>query len=162
MPSNRDFDRIAQRRAVSPVLQNEDFRPLSAVVRVEFGAHSDTSPHITPDDDHYLILRLGRSQETIATSLSAADVPQQFLEYGYAMLLADGVGGAGGAGGLASRLAVTTLAHLVLHYGRWNVRVDARTAFEIMERLDWGTPTSTKSSSSARGRIRISRAWRRG
>jgi len=27
--------------------------------------------------------------------------------------------------------------HLMVHYGRWNVRVDARTAFEILERLDW-------------------------
>jgi protein phosphatase len=25
----------------------------------------------------------------------------------------------------------------MVHYGRWNVRVDARTAFEILERLDW-------------------------
>src|SRR5262249_31896303 len=130
-----DQERVARRRAVSPVLRAEDFRPLSSSVQVEFGAHSDGRPRNAPNDDHYLIVRLGRSQETIATSLAEGHVPQRFMEYGYAMFLADGI--AASAGGLASRIAVSTLVHLALHYGRWNVRVDSRAAFEITERLDW-------------------------
>ena len=133
--SDSDRDRRNEQRAVSSaILRDEDFRPLSATVRVEFGAYSDTAPGKGPNNDHYLVVRLGRSQETVTTSLSEAEIPRDFTEYGYAMLLADGLGAA--AGGLASRIAVTTLVHLALHYGRWNVRVDSRAAFDIIERLD--------------------------
>jgi protein phosphatase len=131
-----DPERAARRRAYSPVLRATDFRPLSSSVRVEFGAHSQARPSKEQNDDHYLILQLGRSQETILTSLASADVPQRFMERGYAMALADGIGGTG-ASALASRVAISTLVHLALHYGRWNVRIDSRAAFEIVERLDW-------------------------
>jgi serine/threonine protein phosphatase PrpC len=136
MAFDSNLERTERRRAFSPVLQSEDFRPLSSSVRVEFGAHSDGRPRHSPNEDHYLVVELGRSQQTIVTSLSEGDVPQRFVEQGYAMILADGIGDTG-AGGLASRIAINTLAHLALYYGRWNVRVDARTAFEIIERLDW-------------------------
>ena len=59
-----------------------------------------------------------------------------FEECGYAMLVADGLG-EGGAGSVASRVALSTIAHLALHYGQWNVRVDAATAAEIVERAEW-------------------------
>jgi serine/threonine protein phosphatase PrpC len=63
-------------------------------------------------------------------------VLRRFDEHGYAMLVADGIGGTG-PGALASRVALSTLAHLALHYGRWNVRVDGPTASEIIERAEW-------------------------
>ena len=43
------------------------------------------------------------------------------------MLVADGLG-EGGAGSVASRVALSTIAHLALHYGKWNVRIDPATA----------------------------------
>ena len=52
------------------------------------------------------------------------------------MFVADGIGGTG-PGALASRVALSTLAHLALHYGHWNLRVDGRTAAEIIERAEW-------------------------
>jgi protein phosphatase len=135
-----DFDADAagasRRRSLSPILHNDEFQPLSSTVRVEYGACSDIRPKGAPNEDHYLVVRLARSQETLATSLSAAETPLSFHESGYAFVVADGLGGTG-SGGVASRLAISTLVHLVVHYGRWNVRVDARTAFEILERLDW-------------------------
>jgi serine/threonine protein phosphatase PrpC len=134
--SSPDPNRAAQRRSLSPVLRADDFRPLSSIVQVEFGAHSDGRPRRAPNEDHYLVVRLGRSQDTIVTSLLQTEVPQRFAEHAYGMVLADGLGSAG-AGGLASRIAVTTLVHLALHYGHWNIRVDSRAAFEIIERLDW-------------------------
>ncbi len=66
-------------------------------------------------------------------------MPPRFEESGYAMLVADGLG-EGGAGSVASRVALSTIAHLSLHYGRWNVRVDAATAAEIVERAEWFYP----------------------
>ncbi len=131
-----EADPDARRLTFSPLLERDGFQPLSAAVRVTFGARSETGRVRACNEDHYLILRLGRSQETLATSLSEAEAPGRFDEAGYAMLVADGLGDTG-AGAAASRVALTTLVHLVLHFGRWNVRVDARTALEIKERLEW-------------------------
>ena len=82
--------------------------------------------------DHFLAIRLGRLQETLTTSLSAGDLPPRFEEYAYAMLVADGLGGQG-AGARASRLALSTLAHLAIRYGRWNVRVGVDSTADIIE-----------------------------
>jgi PPM family protein phosphatase len=82
--------------------------------------------------DHYLAIRLGRMQETIVSSLTPADLPPRFEEYGYAMLVADGLGERG-AGARASRVALSALAHLAIRYGRWNVRVDSDSIAEITE-----------------------------
>src|SRR5580765_5466554 len=114
---------VARRAALSPLLSTADFRPLSAAVRVEIGASSHQGPSRSLNDDHYVAIRFGRSQETVATSLSAADLPPRFEEHGYAMLVADGLGEPG-AGSVASRVALSTIAHLGLQYGRWNMRID--------------------------------------
>jgi PPM family protein phosphatase len=137
MSGEYDLERVRRRSALSPLLQIEDFQPLSSTVRVEFGACSRARPGNAPNDDHYHVIRLGRSQETVLSSLAEADAQQRFVESAYAMLVADGSGDSESAG-LAGRMAINALVHLVLHYGHWNMRVDARTAFEIIERLDWG------------------------
>jgi hypothetical protein len=41
------------------------------------------------------------------------------------MIVADGLGESG-AGSLASRVALSTIAYLTLHYGKWNLRIDPR------------------------------------
>jgi serine/threonine protein phosphatase PrpC len=132
-----DAERQAARRAaLSPLLASTEFRPLSASVKVEIGAHSGRGSSTRLNDDHYLVLHLGRHQQTIATSLSSADLPPKFDENAYAMLVADGLG-EGGAGAVASRLSLSTIAHMALHYGQWNLRIDPKTASEIVERAEW-------------------------
>jgi protein phosphatase len=124
----------ARRRVViSRPLTAHEVRPLSSSVKVDIAASSRRGTSQKYNDDHYLVVRLGRTQETLATSLSAAEVPSRFEENGYAMLVADGLG-EGGSGAVASRVALSTIAHLALHYGRWNLRVDPQTAMEIMDR----------------------------
>ena len=113
--TQEDAERQAARRAaLSPLLASTEFRPLSASVRVEIGAHSGRSSSPRLNDDHYLVLHLGRHQQTLATSLSSADLPPQFDEQAYAMLVADGLG-EHGSGAVASRLALSTIAHMALH-----------------------------------------------
>ncbi len=134
MKGEQDRDR-ARRRALSPLLDVEEYRPLSALVQVEIGARSARGISRQQNDDHYLALRLGRYQETLATSLPAADLPPRFDERGYIMLVADGLEGTD-AGGMASRVALSTVAHLAIHFGGWNLRVDGRMASEILERSE--------------------------
>jgi protein phosphatase len=71
-------------------------------------------------------------QETLTTSLAAADLPPRFEEYAYLMLVADGLDG-DGTGGRASRFALSTLAHLAIRYGKWNVRIGPDSASEIIK-----------------------------
>src|SRR5436190_6418175 len=113
--------KVAHRKALSPLLSSDDFRPLATSVRVEIGA-SSRAPSRSLNTDHYLAVRLTRQQEVLATSLTAADLPARFEEYGYAMLVADGLGERG-TGSAASRVTLSTIAHLALQYGKWNLRI---------------------------------------
>jgi PPM family protein phosphatase len=115
----------------SPFSSPPDSPPPEAAVQVEFGARSRRGSMRSVNDDHYLILRLGRHEETLLTSLPESDVPKRFDEYGYGMVIADGIGPTGEA---ASRLAITSLVHLAISFGRWNVRVDESVAEEMMDR----------------------------
>src|SRR5215217_1541500 len=107
--------------------------PLSSTVQVSFGAQSHLGVGHAVNQDHYAIVELGRSQQTLLTSLPEGAIPARFDERGYAMVVANGIG-APGAGEFASRVAIGTLMHLVLHFGRWNLRVNDEIGREIMER----------------------------
>ena len=109
-----------------------DIHPVAAgspAFAVDVNASSVCGTRSSQNKDHYLALRLTRVQETLLTSLAAADLPPRFEEHSYAMLVADGI--AGQAGARASRVALSTLAHLVIQYGKWNVRVDPDTERDI-------------------------------
>jgi len=118
-----------------PLVEPLDFPPLSTTVQVVFGAHSRRGPARVVNEDHYVIIGLGRHQETIRTSLSDELVASRFDEHGYAMVVADGLGGTG-AGESASHLALATLVYLVRQFGKWNLRVDDAIAREIMARAE--------------------------
>ena len=125
-----------RRRRLSPELRVDGTQSLSAVVKVEFGAHSRTGPTRALNEDHFLIARFGRYLEVLGSTLSSADLPERFDEYGYAMVVADGAGKQG-SGAVASRVAVSTLAHLAVKYGNWNLRLDARAAESVVDKVEW-------------------------
>jgi serine/threonine protein phosphatase PrpC len=109
---------------------DEVFPPPSSTVRVQVAARSHPGGRPV-NDDHFLIVELGRHQRTIATNLPDGEVPVRFEEAGYGMIVADGLGTAGAT---ASRLAITTLAHLVLQFGKWQLRIDPDTADDVINR----------------------------
>jgi len=129
-------DANARRAVLSSLLGTDDVPPLSASVQVTIAGVSHQGAARHGNEDHFLVIRLGREQETLATSLSGRDVPAQFRESGYVMLVADGLG-EGGAGAVASRVALSTMAHLMVHHGKWNLRVDPITADQFFERAEW-------------------------
>jgi protein phosphatase len=120
---------------VSPLGEGKAIEFLSATVKVELGGLSHTGKVRPINEDHFMITRLGRDQETVLTNLPEGDVPDHFREHGYAMIVADGMGGAA-RGEVASRLAISTLAHLSLQFGKWNLRINEQIAREVTERAE--------------------------
>ena len=130
------FDEANRRELFFATLKLDRFESPSASVHADFGTRSHRGQRHLENEDHFLVIRFGRYQETLFTSLSSEDVPRRFDESAYAAVVADGAGG-GGAGAVASRLAVSTLAQLHLRFGKWNMRMDPETAAEIAERSEW-------------------------
>lgn len=119
----------------SPHRPQSEFPPASTYVEVTFGAKTRRGQHRALNEDHYCVIELGRHQETLLTSLTAGELPDRFEEFGHAILVADGAGPYG-SGETVSRLALTTLNHLMLQFGRWNLRVDDDAAREISQRAE--------------------------
>ena len=130
MANTDDSDR---RKALASPLTVDEFLPASTTVRVDIGARSHQGVVRSTNEDHYLVIQLGRQQETLATSLPDSDLPRRFEEHGFLMLVADGIG-TGGSASVASRVALSTVAHLLLHFGQWNLRIDPTIAAEVLRR----------------------------
>src|SRR5262245_8519470 len=126
----RDSSRAEWRAAVSRPIDAVPFQPVSASIGLEVAGVSVSGKTQLQNTDHFVAIRLGRMQETLTTSLAEADLPPRFEEYAYAMLVADGLD-TDGTGGRASRFALSTLAHLAIRYGKWNVRVGPETASDV-------------------------------
>lgn len=107
----------------------------SSHVQVDLGALSHQGKVRPNNEDHFLVMRFDRTMRTLLTSLPAGDVPAQYAETGYGMLVADGMGGAA-AGEVASRTAIGALVDLMLQTPDWIMRVDKRSAKEVLKRMD--------------------------
>jgi protein phosphatase len=106
---------------------------VSSGVTIDVAALSDKGHVREQNEDHYFVARAGRHVTTISTNLPPGDVPSQFGETGYLMVIADGMGGRAG-GEVASRLAIATLINITLHVPDWILRLDDEHAQKLMER----------------------------
>jgi PPM family protein phosphatase len=132
----RDSSRAQWRAAVSRPLDAPAFHPVSASIGLEVAGVSVSGKTQVHNTDHFVAIRLGRMQETLTTSLAEADLPPRFEEYAYAMLVADGIDG-DDTGARASRFALSTLAHLAIRYGKWNVRIGPDTASDVIAQTEF-------------------------
>jgi PPM family protein phosphatase len=121
--------------AIEHAVAADGFPPPSTVVRFECGAHSCRGQSRPVNEDHYLVMRLGRDHEALLSSLPAHVLSKRFDEAGYAMLVADGIA-ANGDNEAASRAALVSLVLLVRHFGQWSLRVDDAVAQELMDRAE--------------------------
>src|SRR5262245_13592119 len=99
-----DDSNVTWRGVLSAPVEHDAFRPLSAVAKVEVAAASICGTIQAQNTDHYLAIELARQQRTLLSSLPESDLPPPFIEHGYALIVADGLGEAG-AGARASRVA---------------------------------------------------------
>ena len=134
--SDQRSDELSQ-PGITPYLEPKGFPPASALVMPSFGAYSRRGRLHPVNEDHYLVITLGRSQETVFTSLPENLISKRFDERGFAMIVADGLGTFGSAAGeAASRLALVTLLQLILNYCKWSLRIDDPVAEQILERAE--------------------------
>jgi PPM family protein phosphatase len=90
----------------------------TAMVRVELGALSHKGLVRANNEDSYLLFRMGRYFESVATNVPDGDLPSHFGDTGVGLVVADGVGGHE-AGEVASRLAVSALVDFLSSERQW-------------------------------------------
>jgi serine/threonine protein phosphatase PrpC len=110
------------------------FLPSLPPVRVEFGAMSHRGLVRPNNEDHFLILRLRRSLSVLTTNLPEGQVAPQADEDSYAMIVADGMGGAA-SGELASMQAIRVGVDLMLSAVKWTMKFNEREGREFIEKL---------------------------
>jgi protein phosphatase len=105
----------------------------SSLVEVDLGALSHPGKVRPKNEDHYVVVRFGRSMDLLLTNLPEGEVPARHAEAGYGFAVADGIGG--GAGGeVASRTAISVLLDLILRTPDWIMRLDESGIKEILRR----------------------------
>jgi PPM family protein phosphatase len=114
-------------------ISDETVRPFSPAVKVDVSGLSHPGKVRARNEDHFCVTRIGRYLETLLTSLPTGEVPERAEEVGYAMIVADGMGGHAG-GELASRMAISGLVKLVLAMPDWIFRLDDTVAKEATQR----------------------------
>jgi protein phosphatase len=112
---------------------DDTFRPFSSSAQTDVSGLSHPGKVRERNEDHFIVSRIGRYLETVLTTLPAGEVPQRAEETGYAMIVADGMGGHAG-GELASRMAISGLVKLVLAMPDWIFRLDDTVAADATER----------------------------
>jgi PPM family protein phosphatase len=117
---------------VSPITDAEPPSAFSSSVRVDVEGLTDPGKVRTNNEDHFLIARFGRSLVTLKTNVDSSLIPQRFDETGYALVVADGMGGAA-AGEVASSLAISAGVNLALRSPKWNL---LPTPEEIQENME--------------------------
>ncbi|HKO61235.1 MAG TPA: protein phosphatase 2C domain-containing protein [Pyrinomonadaceae bacterium] len=127
---------MESRRADSPRSNEAATMPraYSSLIDVDVFAISDQG-HVRPNnEDHFLVVRLGRAIETVLSNLASNQPGYLFDETAHGFIVADGLGGHS-AGEIASQEAIYLLLNLALHTPDWNFRWGPKERNTVMWRL---------------------------
>lgn len=109
-------------------------KPLASEASVDVYAISDKGLVRPNNEDHYLVVRLGRSMETILSNLGDGDPEDFFEETAFGMIVADGLGGQN-AGEVASQQAISSLMSLALNTADWQFNWGPAERNKVMWRM---------------------------
>ena len=109
--------------------------PLSSRTQVDLGADSHRGKVRPVNEDSFLVLTFGRSLQTVLTNLPTRQAPDGYRERGYAMFVADGMGGMP-HGDVASRTAISTLVELLIQTPDWIMRPNRMGTLEVLRRME--------------------------
>jgi serine/threonine protein phosphatase PrpC len=103
---------------------------------IVWGARSHQGFVRSSNEDCFFVGRFDRTLEPMLTNLSGASTPGWHCDAGYAVVIADGMGGAA-AGDIASQSAVATLLELTVDAPEWIMRYDDPSLVaEVTERIE--------------------------
>ena len=112
---------------------SKDIPPVPAAPFVDTGiatsrVHADiaalTHPGARPNnEDAYVVYRLGRFMERVASNLPEGDLPRRYDDSGHLLIVGDGVGGAE-SGEVASRTALLSLVNAIARSPKWALKLD--------------------------------------
>lgn len=112
----------------------------SAAVRMDYAAATHVGKVRPNNEDQYLVARLSKALQVLATSLPDQKMLRRSDDEAYLLLVADGMGGAA-AGERASALVVEGLETYVLDALKWffhaGERADGERNREIRKALNW-------------------------
>src|SRR5215213_3637533 len=108
---------------------------MSSRTKVDLGAASRRGSSRSFNEDSYLVLSFQRGLHTVLTNLPAGQTPAAYRERGYAMFVADGMGGMP-HGDVASRTAILALVDLMLQTPDWIMRPDWMGTLEVLRRME--------------------------
>jgi PPM family protein phosphatase len=106
----------------------------SVHVNVDLGALTHPGRVRENNEDHYLVARFERTMHTLATNIPGDQIPGHFAQAAYAMLVADGMGGAAG-GEVASSEAIRRLMEIALDTPDWIMSLDEKALAEVLRRF---------------------------
>jgi PPM family protein phosphatase len=107
--------------------------PSNLSVQVDLAARTHPGKLRPNNEDNFLVIRFGRFLETMFTSVPDDQMPKDYRNVGYGMVVADGMGGMA-AGEIASRMAINLLVNLVLDTPDWILELDEPHVSEVIDR----------------------------
>jgi len=107
----------------------------SSLVEVDLAALSHPGKVRRNNEDHFMAARFDRTMRTLSTNLPEGDIPREYAETAYGLLVADGVGGAV-AGEIASRTAIHAIVAPVIETPDWIMQMDEPLANEVLARME--------------------------
>ncbi len=94
-----------------------------ARLRLDIAALTDVGLVRKNNEDSYLVYRIGRYLDRVASSIPESELASRFDDAGHLMVVADGMGGHR-AGEVASRSALVRTLELILRSPRWALNLD--------------------------------------
>jgi protein phosphatase len=128
---NKDTDEYTLPTSQTEVLPP---RVASSAVQVDLAARSHAGKVRPNNEDHFLVVRFHRALHTMLSNLPGGLIPLRAEEVGYAMVVADGMGGMA-AGEVASQLAIRSLINLVLATPDWVMTRGEPEIERVMQRM---------------------------